>query len=95
MLTHLGRRVDGVRIKHSVEMNSIKMYDKAAGQVLRVETTIQDTFPFKVFRPKEGDPDGEEVLPAAPQGRGRRAPPSRGEPGGECGALPGPPGKGT
>lgn len=51
-------RFEGVRVKHRVDANSIKMYDKQ-GSVLRVETTINDPHPFKVFRTKEGDPDGE------------------------------------
>jgi hypothetical protein len=51
-------RPEGVRIKHSVNGNSVKMYDKS-GRVLRVETTIQDPHDFKVFRPKENDPRGE------------------------------------
>jgi hypothetical protein len=34
-------KYDGVRIKHRVNRNSIKMYDKA-GSVLRVETTLND-----------------------------------------------------
>ncbi len=50
-------RSEGVRVKHSVDGNSVKMYDKF-GRVLRVETTIQDPSGFKVFRPKEGDPGG-------------------------------------
>jgi hypothetical protein len=64
VLSDLGRRVEGVRIKHRAGDNSIKMYDKAAGQVLRVETTINDPSDFKVYRTKEGDPAGEpEWLP--------------------------------
>lgn len=47
--THLGQRVEGLRIKHWVEENSIKMYDKA-GSVLRIETTINNTARFKVRR---------------------------------------------
>jgi hypothetical protein len=47
--THRGCRVEGVRIKHWVEENSIKMYDKA-GCVLRIETTINNTTRFKVRR---------------------------------------------
>ncbi len=58
VLTDLGRRVDGLRIKHRVGKNSLKMYDKAAGQVLRVETTIEDPSAFKVYRAKENDPQG-------------------------------------
>jgi hypothetical protein len=59
VMTNVGDRLDGVRIKHYAGLNSIKMYDKAGGRVLRVETTIQDTTAFKVFRTKENDPDGE------------------------------------
>lgn len=43
------RRVEGVRVKHWVEENSIKMYDKA-GSVLRVETTINNPKRFRVRR---------------------------------------------
>jgi len=50
-------RSEGVRVKHSVDGNSVKMYDKF-GKILRVETTIQDPYGFKVFRPKEGDLGG-------------------------------------
>ena len=35
----------------------MKVYDKQ-GSILRVETTINDPKGFKVFRPKEGEPDG-------------------------------------
>jgi hypothetical protein len=59
VLSDLGRRCDGVRIKHRAGDNSIKMYDKAGGVVLRVETTINDPSDFKVYRAKEGDPNGE------------------------------------
>jgi len=43
------RRPEGLRIKHRVEENSIKMYDKA-GTVMRVETTINHPRRFRVFR---------------------------------------------
>jgi hypothetical protein len=43
-------RPEGVRIKHWVEENSIKMYDKH-GSVLRIETTINNPRRFKVRRP--------------------------------------------
>jgi hypothetical protein len=46
-----------VRIKHAVNHNSIKLYDKQ-GSVLRVETTINDSCDLMVYRSKEGDPDG-------------------------------------
>jgi len=51
-------RPEGVRIKHCVKKNSIKAYDKA-GNTLRVETTMNDPGDFKVFRTKEGEPDGK------------------------------------
>lgn len=51
-------RAEGVRVKHWVRGNSIKMYDKA-GSVLRVETTITRTTDFKVLRPPHDDPTGK------------------------------------
>ena len=51
-------RPEGIRIKHRVNDNSVKAYDKA-GNCLRVETTMNDPGDFKVFRTKEGDPDGK------------------------------------
>lgn len=50
-------RPEGVRIKHRVGKNSIKLYDKF-GRVLRVEFTMNDPQDFKIFRPKENDPGG-------------------------------------
>ena len=52
------QRAEGIRIKHSVKSNSVKMYDKQ-GSILRVETTINNPYDFKAYRPKEGDPGGE------------------------------------
>jgi hypothetical protein len=49
--TSLQRRIEGLRIRHWVEENSIKMYDKA-GSVLRVETTINNPRRFQVRRRK-------------------------------------------
>lgn len=43
------RRYEGVRIKHWVHENSIKMYDKQ-GSVLRIETTINNPKRFRVRR---------------------------------------------
>jgi len=43
------RRYEGVRVKHWYDRNSIKMYNKA-GNVLRVETTINNPRGFKVYR---------------------------------------------
>jgi len=51
------RRPEGVRVKHSVKSNSVKMYDKQ-GSVLRVETTINDPRDLKVYRAREGDSGG-------------------------------------
>jgi len=56
-ISHYAARPEGVRLKHALKANSVKIYDKQ-GSVLRVETTINDPLDFKVFRPKEGDPDG-------------------------------------
>ncbi len=58
----LRRREEGVRIKHRINENSIKLYDKAyetEGAVLRAETTINNATDFKVYRPKEGDSNGK------------------------------------
>jgi hypothetical protein len=46
---NLRYRQEGVRVKHWVDENSIKMYDKQ-GSVLRVETTINNPRRFKVRR---------------------------------------------
>ena len=51
-------RPEGVRIKHRVNGNSVKMYDKQ-GAILRVETTINDPLGMKVYRTAEGDEQGE------------------------------------
>jgi hypothetical protein len=58
VLSDLGHRVDGLRIKHRAGANSVKMYDKAGGGGRRVETTINDPSAFKVYRAKEGDESG-------------------------------------
>jgi hypothetical protein len=47
-------RPEGIRIKHRLGANSVKMYDKG-GRVLRIETTINDPKGFKVYRPKQGN----------------------------------------
>jgi hypothetical protein len=43
------RRYEGIRVKHRVNRNSVKMYNKS-GSILRIETTINHTRDFKVFR---------------------------------------------
>jgi hypothetical protein len=54
----LERFYEGVRLKHWVNKNSLKLYDHV--NVLRPETTINQPSGFKVFRTKEKDPDGEQ-----------------------------------
>ena len=65
--SNLRRRVEGVRIKHWVAENSIKMYDKA-GSVLRVETTINNPRRFSVWR--RGQQGGERVMRWMPLRKG-------------------------
>ena len=48
------RRYEGIRVKHSVNYNSVKMYNKS-GSLLRIETTINNTRDFKVFRQPNDD----------------------------------------
>jgi hypothetical protein len=61
VVTDLRARQEGVRIKHRLDANSVKLYDKAftsVGSVLRAEPTINDVSDFRVYRPKEGEPQG-------------------------------------
>ena len=46
-------RPEGIRVKHSVGKNSVKVYDKL-GSVLRVETTVNDPSALQAPRPKKG-----------------------------------------
>jgi hypothetical protein len=55
----LSGRQEGVRLKHSVNGNSVKMYDKQ-GSVLRVETTIHNPRDLRVYRGTEADPDKKQ-----------------------------------
>jgi hypothetical protein len=48
---------ESVRVKHWVNGNSVKMYDH--GNVLRVETTINNPKEFRSYRAAVGDPGGE------------------------------------
>lgn len=57
-------RPEGVRLKHRVNHNSVKAYDKAytaQRAVLRVESTLNDVSDLKVYRPKEGGPEEEKA----------------------------------
>jgi hypothetical protein len=55
----LAPRPEGLRIKHRLNHNSIKMYDKQ-GSVLRIETTINDARDLSVYRTSEADPQGDK-----------------------------------
>jgi hypothetical protein len=59
LVSDLKHRPEGLRLKHTLNHNSIKMYDKQ-GSVLRVETTINDARQFKVFRRPEGQTRGPQ-----------------------------------
>ena len=65
----LKRRPEGVCLRHTVNGNSIKVYDKQ-GSVLRVETTVVHPEQFKVYRPAEGDTvlrrGTDEIRPGTP-----------------------------
>lgn len=63
VITSLKHRPEGIRVKHRVKANAIKIYDKQ-GSVLRVETTMNDPSDFKVYRTKEsGKSTNPEWLP--------------------------------
>jgi hypothetical protein len=55
IIVSLKTRPEGICIKHRLNRNSIKMYDKQ-WTVLRIETTINDPRDMKVLRPREGHP---------------------------------------
>jgi hypothetical protein len=57
ILSHWGSRAEGTRVRHALNGNSVKMYDKQ-GSVLRIETTINHTREMKVYRASENDPEG-------------------------------------
>ncbi len=52
-------RAEGVRVKHSVNANSVKMYDKGPLQ-LRIETTINNPRDLKVYRRPENKPEAPQ-----------------------------------
>jgi len=57
VVSDLKRRPEGIRVKHCLNANSIKMYDKQ-GSVLRIETTINQTRDFRVYREAQTGPHG-------------------------------------
>jgi len=63
VVSTIKERQEGIRIKHAVNGNSVKLYDKAfteIGSVLRAETTIQNGDDLRVYRTAEGDHDGQK-----------------------------------
>jgi hypothetical protein len=58
VVSDLRDRPEGVRIKHRIDKNSVKLYDKH-GRVLRAECTLNDTRPFLVYRRPEGKPNAK------------------------------------
>jgi len=56
-------RIEGTRVRHSMGMASIKMYDKF-GHILRIETTVKDVSFFKHYREVE-QRNGEAVMKVA------------------------------
>jgi len=54
--SNVKEREEGVRLKHWLNRNTLKLYDK--GSVLRPECTIYNPGEFRVFRAAEGEPTG-------------------------------------
>ena len=62
ILSRASRWYNGVRMKHWLDGNSVKFYNEH--NALRFETTLNNPAPFKVWRCREGSPDGpKERLP--------------------------------
>ena len=57
IMTSFKNRPEGIRVKHWLDENSIKLYNK--GSILRCETTINNPFRFRVFRATENSKNGE------------------------------------
>jgi hypothetical protein len=61
--TTIKKLLEGTCVKHRYQDNQQKMYDKV-WQVLRLENLLMHVQDFKVFRTREGDPDGaQQYLP--------------------------------
>jgi hypothetical protein len=54
VMTDCRKFYEGIRVKHWLNRNSVKFYNKS-GSVLRIETTINHTRDFKVFRHPNDD----------------------------------------
>ena len=65
LVSDKNRRPQGLRIKHKMKKNSLKMYDKCS--VLRIETTINDPHEFKIL--KEVTCKGEKTMKWVPMGK--------------------------
>jgi hypothetical protein len=57
IVSDLKQRPEGLRIKHTPNANSLKMYDKQAS-VLRIETTLNQVRDFRVYREAQQGPQG-------------------------------------
>ncbi|MDH4203622.1 MAG: hypothetical protein OEV87_12120 [Phycisphaerae bacterium] len=55
LISDYRRRYEGLRVKHWKNHNSVKRYNKS-GSILRIETTINNTRDFKVYRHPDDDP---------------------------------------
>ena len=66
VISDIKRRPQGVRIKHRMKQNSIKMYDKWS--ILRIETTINQPREFKIYRNVERK--GQNIMAWIPMGKG-------------------------
>jgi hypothetical protein len=60
IISDLKHRPEGIRVKHQMKGNSIKVYDKQ-GSVLRVETTINRPTEFRVYRRAESQPESPKT----------------------------------
>lgn len=65
VVSDMKRRPQGIRVKHRMKTNVIKMYDKLS--VLRIETVINAPYEFKVYR--EVTRKGETKMAWAPMGK--------------------------
>jgi hypothetical protein len=57
--TNVRERVEGIRLKHWFNNNSLKLYDK--GSVLRPECMLREPQHFKVYRAAEGNSKGPQA----------------------------------
>lgn len=61
IVSDIKKRPFGVRIKHRMKENSIKMYDKCS--VLRIETTINNPREFKIFKKSGAEDKPDKWVP--------------------------------